>query len=36
MKILILAEHDNTSLKSVNSHTLSAAMQLGEEITRFI
>lgn len=32
MKILILAEHDNNTLKSINLHTLTAATQLGNEI----
>ncbi len=32
MKILILAEHDNTVLKPVNFHTLTAAHQLGSDV----
>ena len=29
MKILVVAEHDNTFFKAVNAHTLSAAKTLG-------
>jgi electron transfer flavoprotein alpha subunit len=32
MKILIIAEHDNQSLKSSTHHTLTAAKQLGDDI----
>lgn len=32
MKILIVAEHDNKELKPVNSHVLTAAVALGNEI----
>ena len=32
MKILLIAEHDNQTLKSGNFHTLSAAKQLGDTI----
>lgn len=32
MKILILAEHDGTELKSVNAHVINAALQLGDDI----
>lgn len=30
MTVLLVAEHDNTKLKPVNAHTLSAALQLGK------
>jgi len=30
MKVLMIAEHDNSTLKPVNTHTLTAALQLGE------
>jgi electron transfer flavoprotein alpha subunit len=36
MKALIIAEHDNTQLKSVNEHTLTAATQLNAEIDMII
>lgn len=36
MKVLMIAEHDNKTLKSVNSHTLSAAIELGKEIDLLI
>lgn len=36
MKILIIAEHDNTALKSVNLNTLTAATQLENEIDLLI
>lgn len=36
MSILILVEHDNKSLKPINLHTLSAAMQLSNEIALLI
>lgn len=36
MKILIIAEHDNSVLKPVNAHTLTAAKQLGNEIEMLI
>ena len=32
MKILIIAEHNNQSLKLSTHHTVSAAMELGNEI----
>jgi electron transfer flavoprotein alpha subunit len=32
MKILVIAEHDNKTLKLATHHTLSAAMQLGTDI----
>ncbi|MBV8803100.1 MAG: FAD-binding protein [Gammaproteobacteria bacterium] len=32
MKILLIAEHDNKQLKSVNYHTYSAALQLQSEL----
>lgn len=32
MKILLIAEHDNKTLKAVNHHVLTAAKQLGKEI----
>jgi electron transfer flavoprotein alpha subunit len=32
MKILMIAEHDNKTLKQVNYHTLTAAKELGNEI----
>src|SRR2546421_7763590 len=33
MTILVLAEHDNSSLKSSTSHTVTAAQKLGDDIT---
>lgn len=36
MEILVIAEHDNNALKLVNFHTLTAAMQLGNQIDIFI
>ena len=35
-KILIIAEHDNQTLRPVNFHTLSAAKQLGNDIDLLI
>ena len=32
MKLLLIAEHDNTTLKSINFHVLAAAQQLNVEI----
>lgn len=32
MKTLIIAEHDNHSLKPINFHTLTAALELGKEV----
>ena len=32
MKILLIAEHDNKQLKSVNYHTYSAALELKAEV----
>jgi len=36
MKILMIAEHDNKTLKSANLHVLTAAKQLGNEIDMLI
>ncbi len=36
MKILILAEHDNQQLKPSTQHTITAAMQLGDDIDLLI
>jgi electron transfer flavoprotein alpha subunit len=36
MKILVLAEHDQTSLKPATLHTLSAAQQLGDDISLLV
>ncbi len=36
MKILLLIEHDNNTLKSSNFHTLSAAKELGHDIDGLI
>ena len=36
MKILIIAEHNNQTLKSVNLHTVTAACQLGDEIDMLV
>src|SRR5438093_1107576 len=33
MTILVLAEHDNSSLKSSTSHAVTAAQKLGDDIT---
>ncbi|MES2606032.1 MAG: FAD-binding protein, partial [Pseudomonadota bacterium] len=33
MKVLIIAEHDNVSLKPATSHLVSAALQLGTDIS---
>ncbi|TMH69341.1 MAG: electron transfer flavoprotein subunit alpha/FixB family protein [Betaproteobacteria bacterium] len=33
MTILVLAEHDNSSLKSATSHAVTAAQKLGDDIT---
>lgn len=32
MKVLMIAEHDNQSLKSATSHTVTAALELGDSI----
>lgn len=32
MSILVLAEHDNTQLKSATAHVVSAGLQLGEKV----
>ena len=32
MSILVIAEHDNTSLKSATLNTVSAARQIGEDV----
>jgi electron transfer flavoprotein alpha subunit len=32
MPILVIAEHDHTSLKSATLHTITAALQLGKEV----
>ena len=36
MKILVIAEHDNKNLKSVNFHTINAVKQLSGEMDLFI
>ena len=33
MKVLVIADHDNRSLKATTAHVVSAARQLGNEIT---
>lgn len=33
MTILVIAEHDNSSLKSATLHTVTAALQLGSDVT---
>ena len=33
MPVLVIAEHDNTSLKSATLHTITAALQMGGEVT---
>ena len=33
MPVLVIAEHDNTSLKSAALHTITAALQMGGEVT---
>lgn len=36
MTLLVVAEHDNTELKSATHHTLAAAQQIGEDIELII
>src|SRR5579862_7920916 len=36
MKLLVIAEHDHQQLKLATHHTVSAAVQLGNEIDVFV
>ena len=36
MKILVIAEHDNTSLKGSTNSTIAAAKEIGSDITLLV